>query len=152
MKRGHRRVRGALVRAALLSASWLSACESEERLSIVGPEIFGEPAIGTPLVFEEVVLDRTRPSSQVLRIGNRGQGILTVNDVRLEGTSADHFRLGLRPRAVAPGQFGTLDIEFTPTETAAHEAQLIIASNDVRRPRAVWPQQGNARNPCSIEA
>ncbi|MEO1338296.1 MAG: choice-of-anchor D domain-containing protein [Myxococcota bacterium] len=129
-----------------------SACDDGERLSAVGPEIFGDPPIGTPLNFEEAVLGQTSTSRRVLRIGNRGLALLVLQDIRVEGPGADHFRLGLRPQTIAPGQFGSLDIRFAPTTAAEHSAQLVVDSNDVRQSEAIWPLHGAARNPCRIEA
>ena len=153
MQSRHSRIDGAQALIILtLGFTLLSGCEGEGTLTLVRPEIFGEPAAGTTVVFDQVVLGRTEVDPQIVRVGNRGDAPLSINEVRIDGAGAAGFQVLAKPTTLAPGQQGEIYVRFAPTEPLEYSGTLVVSSNDVDRAEIAWPLAGPARNPCSIAA
>src|SRR5688572_2063875 len=86
----------------------ISACSGDDGLTRVRPRIATEPPPGTELVFDEVVLTRSKVDPIIVIVGNVGEGPLTLDSVTLEGEGASQFRVSSYPNALAPGQRGEL--------------------------------------------
>lgn len=66
-----------IVSSLIVTAS--SACTSDEHLGLAAPHMVLEPAAGTALVFEMVVLGRSESDPRIVRVLNRGDGPLTIH-------------------------------------------------------------------------
>ncbi len=139
----------ALVTASLL-AGLAVGCEDGGALTSLIPELVADPAPGQSIGFGSVVLSKGAAVRKTIVIGNVGDGVLTLSNVRLEGAGTADIELFSVPREVAPGSERELILNYDPRAPIAADAKLIAATNDPAQREVQWPLTGQAVEPCVL--
>ncbi len=133
---------------ALIAAS----CSDDGALTVLKPSMVLDPEPGSILAFDEVVLTRTKVGPRLITVGNRGDGILSIDSVTVEGAGAAAFRVSSMPTTLLPGNDGEIFVRFEPTTPGQKDAVLRVMSNDPDRPDVTFPLTGPVREPCVLFA
>ncbi|MCS7176446.1 MAG: choice-of-anchor D domain-containing protein [Candidatus Kapabacteria bacterium] len=103
------------------------------------------------LRFDSVEINTTR--SLTLSISNSGNAELRITQIQLSGADANAFNVpeaDLVPIVLNPSEETTLEIQFRPTRTGSHTAQLTITCNDPTEPQAIVLLSGVGRQATSV--
>ncbi|MDP2345234.1 MAG: choice-of-anchor D domain-containing protein [Deltaproteobacteria bacterium] len=112
------------------------ACECGEPLAELVPDVAVDP-----LLLDFGTIRPGFPSNEVVDVGNRGTGSLTIRSVTITPDDAG-FALGAFPRKVAPGAAEPIAVELIVNAAGPASAELIIESDDEDTPRLVVPLVG----------
>ncbi len=92
----------------------------------------------TSVSFGNQAINKSSPS-QSLTISNTGTGALTISKLELSGTNSGEFTFttGSLPLTILPGANTAISVTFTPADTGARTANLVITSNASGGPQSV---------------
>jgi hypothetical protein len=141
-------------RAALLAvgvaATASVGCDDGGTLTSLVPKLVAEPAPGQSIGFGSVVLSKGTVVRKTIVVGNEGNGVLTLSNVRLEGAGTTDIELFSVPSEIAPGGERELILNYDPRAPIAADAKLIASTNDPAQREVQWPLTGKAVEPCVL--
>ena len=152
---GRSRTETIAVRTALgvvTSTLILASCSDEGAITVLRPKMVLNPEPGTILAFDEVILTRSKAGPRSIVVSSRGDGVLSIESVELEGAGAAAFRISSQPTTLLPGQDGEIFVRFEPGTPGQKDAVLRIRSNDPNQPDVTYPLTGPVREPCVLFA
>jgi hypothetical protein len=149
---GRARPRAQLAMILALGAGSLAlvGCEGDQGFVALRPKLVLDPAAGSTLTFEDVVIGRTTAEPQVVQVRNTGDGTLIFSAVQVEGEGAGALFVSSAPEQLNPGARGEIFIRFEPTLPGDYTARLVVESNDGTTPRAELTLVGVAKDPCAL--
>ncbi len=99
--------------------------------------------VSPQLDFQDVSIDD--PTVRDFFVENRGNKSLTIESVTSDNT--DFVLIERYPLIIGPSQTDTIKVQFTPRLEGLAEGQLLIVSDDPKRPTLVVPVRGSGAAP-----
>ncbi len=125
----------------------LGGCPEEGTLGRVAPVAVLVPEPGTPIVFEDVVLQKNAAAPRIVTTRNEGDSPLTIS-AHVE--TAGPIRVSSFNKRVEPNDYGEVFVRYEPVLHGDSETVLVIETNDPRLPEARYPVRGHARERCRL--
>ena len=116
------------------SVTMLSAKAAIANFDLKVPNIVATPAASLPFGTAKVVKNKVKAVTKVVKITNKGDGILKISNAKISGDPDFTLILSSSVATVKPKASISLRIKFNPTSAGAKSAELQISSNDPVKP------------------
>ena len=112
-------------------------------LPFLHPTVTGQKIGLFPQTLDFGIVTLGHDATRSLRISNLGFSNLEVRDATITGVGYDSYFSS--PFVIPPFAFVTLTVVFSPEHEGSHSAEIVIESNDPKRPHASVTLLGTAQ-------